>query len=75
LNHHYPWIKYLLEKHGSSNDNGQAEDIIRAEVGQKCQRVLSDAGVFKTDNKGRQAFNKFLASCGLRPEKSKQKVL
>ena len=54
----------MLDKHGSHNNEEEAQTIIQNAVGQKCEQVLKDAGVFKCDEGGRHAFNKFLASAG-----------
>jgi len=64
LHIHSRWIKDLLDKHGSHNNEEEAQTIIQNAVGQKCEQVLKDAGVFKCDEGGRHAFNKFLASAG-----------
>ena len=37
-------------------------DIIKAEVGKVFEEVLCDAGVFKRDKKGQEAFKAFIAS-------------
>ena len=58
------WIQELVNKHGIKNSDEHAQTIIQNAVGEKCEQVLKDAGVFKTDKQGRQAFNKFLASAG-----------
>ena len=56
---HADWYKYLLEKHSTiSSDN--AYDILQEEVGLKFLEVLCHAGVFKRDEKGLAAFDKFI---------------
>ncbi|HOB20500.1 MAG TPA: UDP-glucose--hexose-1-phosphate uridylyltransferase [Candidatus Atribacteria bacterium] len=64
LNHHYAWLRQLIDRYGSSNTADRARAILKDEVGAKCLRVLQDAGVYKTDPQGRRAFNRFLAVCG-----------
>ena len=64
LYQHSSWIQELVNKHGNENSDEQAQTIIQNAVGGICEQVLKDAGVFKTDKQGRQAFNKFLATAG-----------
>ena len=64
LHHHGTWIEELVDKYGNQNSDKEAQTIIENAVGAKCEQVLKDAGVFKTDEQGRQAFNKFLATAG-----------
>jgi UDPglucose--hexose-1-phosphate uridylyltransferase len=37
---------------------------IRNEIGKRFTRVLEDAGVYKNTSKGKEAFHKFMVSCG-----------
>ena len=56
---HADWYKYLLEKHSNiSKEN--AYDILQEEVGFKFLEVLCHAGVFKRDETGLVAFDKFI---------------
>lgn len=64
LHQHGPWIQELIAKHGNDNTCQQAETILQNAVGEKCEQVLKDAGVFKTSLEGRQAFNRFLSAAG-----------
>jgi UDPglucose--hexose-1-phosphate uridylyltransferase len=64
LHQHSPWICELIEVHGRNNSREEAKAILEKAVGRKCQKVLEDAGVFKTTAKGRQAFNRFLTRAG-----------
>ena len=58
---HAEWAKDVLKAHPEfSEDN--AEEIIRMEVGKVFEEVLCDAGVFKRDEKGKQAFVRFTES-------------
>lgn len=63
---HAPWIERLLATHGTNLAEDKAEALLRDEVGRIFLRVLSDAGVFKQDDKGQAAFAAFLASVGYR---------
>ena len=64
LHHHRIWLKKLIQKYGNSLNEEKAKSILKGEVGIKCQRVLADAGVYKTTAKGREGFDRFLASIG-----------
>jgi UDPglucose--hexose-1-phosphate uridylyltransferase len=56
---HADWYKYLLEKHSNiSKEN--AYDILQEEVGFKFLEVLCHAGVFKRNETGLAAFDKFI---------------
>ncbi len=59
LSIHAPWAAELAARHPElSADNVQ--DILRQEVGTVFLHVLEDAGVYKCDEQGRQAFVRFL---------------
>lgn len=56
---HRPWADQLRLDHPElSKDNAQA--IVEQGVGEVFVRVLEDAGVFKTDTQGREAFKKYI---------------
>lgn len=65
LHKHLTWIQELIEEYGTDLEADKAHKIIRDEVGKKCTQVLKDAGVFKTTEDGRKAFNRFLAKCNI----------
>ncbi|BCZ48759.1 galactose-1-phosphate uridylyltransferase [Clostridium gelidum] len=56
---HSDWYKYLLEKHSNISAEN-AYDILQEEVGLKFLEVLCHAGVFKRDESGLAAFDKFI---------------
>lgn len=56
---HSDWYKYLLEKHSSISEKN-AYEILQEEVGLKFLEVLCHAGVFKRDETGFVAFDKFI---------------
>jgi UDPglucose--hexose-1-phosphate uridylyltransferase len=66
LNKHLHWIKELIEKYGTNLDDEAARRIIKDSVGEKCLQVLHHAGVFKATKEGRQAFDRFLETAGIR---------
>lgn len=58
---HAIWAREVLTRHPEfSSEN--AEEILHAEVGAVFEQVLMDAGVFKRNETGKQAFQKFIAS-------------
>jgi UDPglucose--hexose-1-phosphate uridylyltransferase len=65
LHRHGPWIAELVERHGRSLVPEAAEAALRSAVGDKFVSVLRDAGVFKEDARGREAFRRFLAAANL----------
>jgi UDPglucose--hexose-1-phosphate uridylyltransferase len=58
LQQHIRWYEYLKNKY--MDVQVDYKEILRLEVGKIFERILSDAGVFKHDNKGRQAFERFI---------------
>ncbi len=61
---HRHWIAELISKYGTKLSPEQAQDILRAEVGNRFLEVLLDAAVFKQDAQGRAAFQQFVNACG-----------
>lgn len=58
---HANWYKEILNKYSSITESN-VEDILRQEVGLTFLEVLCHAGVFKRDEKGLAAFDKFVSS-------------
>lgn len=58
---HAHWVRQLRERYVPGED---AQALIRRGLGEKCARVLSDAGVYKRDARGRAGFMRFLNSIG-----------
>ena len=56
---HADWYKKLRENYNNINESN-IDEIIRKEIGQVFSVVLSHAGVFKRDEKGQVAFDKFV---------------
>ena len=63
LDKHKAWIASMLSE-GAAADAAQAQARIKAGVGQKFLEVLTHAGVFKQDEPGLAAFERFITSCG-----------
>lgn len=58
--YHREWAEDLKQTPNLSEEI--AERVIQEAVGQKFQRVLEDAGVFKQDERGQAAFREFAAA-------------
>lgn len=56
---HAEWAAEVLKAHPEFSEEN-AEEIIRMEVGRVFEQVLCDAGVFKRDEKGQEAFKRFI---------------
>lgn len=61
LSKHNDWYKNMLSKYSSITE-ANVDDILQNEVGLIFLEVLCHAGVFKRDDKGLAAFDKFVAS-------------
>ncbi len=57
---HKAWFEGF--KNGYSFDENNTEDILKAEIGKTFVKVLLDAGVYKRDKEGREAFDRFISS-------------
>jgi len=64
LARHWDWTRELVSRFGSTNTPEQATEIIHKGLGEKCRRVLADAGVYKQTPEGREGFVRFLNTCG-----------
>jgi len=58
---HKKWALQLVQKHPDINEKN-VDEIVKKELGIKFSEVLEHSGVFKTDEKGIEAFNKFINS-------------
>lgn len=56
---HKEWVLQLIEKYDCINESN-VDEIIKNEIGIKFSEVLEHSGVFKRDEKGIGAFNKFI---------------
>ena len=61
LSKHAAWAKEIMERHTDLNKDN-IMDILKDEIGQVFLKVLLSAGVFKDDEKGREAFKRFTDS-------------
>lgn len=60
ISKHSCWFKYLTNKYSDITE-ANAESILQKEVGIKFSEVLNHAGVFKRNEKGLSAFDKFIS--------------
>ncbi|MHC1681810.1 MAG: UDP-glucose--hexose-1-phosphate uridylyltransferase [Clostridiaceae bacterium] len=58
--YHRTWADEIKFKYKDEVTSKTAEEIVNKETGYKFLRVLQDAGVFKRDEKGIEAFKRFL---------------
>lgn len=61
---HIPWIDELIDRYGTRLNKDEAENVLKDEVGNIFLKVLMDAGVYKRDDKGKSAFERFLSVVG-----------
>lgn len=60
---HADWVETWKDRHGRlTADN--IDDAVKEEIGRTFSAVLEDAGVFKRDERGREAFIRFAGSLG-----------
>jgi UDPglucose--hexose-1-phosphate uridylyltransferase len=62
IEYHLPWANDMKERYGKDITPDSVEEILKKEIGIKFLRVLEDAGVFKRDKTGQEAFQKFILS-------------
>ena len=60
---HYAWYNSFRNEYQPKNFE-DAKKYIDNLIGNVCENVLRDAGVFKEDEKGREGLKKFLITCG-----------
>ncbi|WP_066188368.1 UDP-glucose--hexose-1-phosphate uridylyltransferase [Gracilibacillus timonensis] len=58
--YHQNWVQSIQEEHKAIT-TANVDQIVEDALGAKFARVLEDAGVYKTDQAGREAFRRFLA--------------
>ncbi|MFD1177012.1 UDP-glucose--hexose-1-phosphate uridylyltransferase [Paenibacillus puldeungensis] len=61
---HADWARELVGRFGTSLTKEKADAILKDEVGLKFSQILEHAGVFKTTESGRKAFERFVLSAG-----------
>lgn len=63
INKHADWVEEFLPKYSDINKDN-IMDIIKKEIGNVFTEVLEDAGVYKCNDSGREAFERFIMSLG-----------
>lgn len=58
--YHQDWVQSIKDNHSIITEKN-VDKIVEDALGQKFSRVLEDAGVYKTDASGREAFKRFLS--------------
>ncbi len=58
--YHHDWVQSIKDNVESITEKN-VDKIVEDALGQKFARVLEDAGVYKTDQQGRDAFKRFLS--------------
>lgn len=64
LPHHVAWLKGIVEEKGTKLSESEALNVIKAAIGKRFAEVLECAGVYKMDDEGKAAFEKFIVSVG-----------
>lgn len=65
---HADWIDALIAKYGTAMKPAEANEAVKAEIGTVFGHVLEDAGVFKQDKAGKDAFAEFMDSVGYKAQ-------
>lgn len=60
--YHMEWARELKESYGNQVNQDNVKSLLESELAKKFLRCLEDAGVFKRNKAGQQAFKKFLES-------------
>jgi UDPglucose--hexose-1-phosphate uridylyltransferase len=60
--YHLPWAIDMKERYGKDITPSSVGEILKKEIGLKFLRVLEDAGVYKRDKTGQEAFQRFIFS-------------
>ena len=61
LKKHAPWVTEIKEQYEDINKEN-VEGILKEEIGQVFVKVLEDAGVYKCNEEGRKAFDRFIST-------------
>ena len=65
LSKHLGMIAQLVQDNGTALTPERAQDVVINAINTACESILETTGVFKNDEIGQAAFDKFLRSCGL----------
>ncbi len=61
---HYAWVRRIATRVGTHLSGDAARSAIYAALGETCEQVLKDAGVYKKDESGREGILRFLRGIG-----------
>ncbi|SEP82822.1 UTP-hexose-1-phosphate uridylyltransferase [Virgibacillus subterraneus] len=64
--YHQAWAKEIKAAYGEQTDKNMINSIMENELGKKFVNVLEDAGVFKQNSSGENAFKRFIQSLNKR---------
>jgi Galactose-1-phosphate uridyltransferase len=64
MSKHLGMIMQLANDHGTSLSDDEAEKFVIDYINNACEKILDATAVFKNDEKGQEAFNKFLLNAG-----------
>ena len=65
---HVGMIAQLANDNGLNLSEGEAGDVITDYINKTCIKILETTAVFKADQKGRKAFDRFMTKCGFEEE-------
>lgn len=60
LGKHSDWVQTFLPKYGGALKRENVQEILQHEIGLVFMQVLEDAGVYKRNEAGQQAFDRFI---------------
>ncbi len=63
---HYGWVCAIARETGTHLNHREAEAAIHKALGEKCARVLADAGVYKNTEEGNRGVLRFMESVGFK---------
>ncbi len=63
---HYDWVKFLISKYGTENNEIKLKEIFQSEIAKKFENCLIDSGIFKNDEIGNTEFKKFIYTLGFK---------
>ena len=62
MEQHKPWVNELIHTYGTCCEPQKARRIVREEVGEKFEKVLECAGVYKLNDQGLKGITRFVES-------------
>ena len=62
LEKHADWVEEFMPKYAGKVNENTVMEILEKEVGIVFSKVLEHAGVYKRDEEGQKAFDRFIAS-------------